>query len=308
LGAEIESFVKSGDASKKGILAEKIEEFYNDLNMQLERDMLATMLKLYGERVSGFPVASVVADINSKYERDFEKFVNESFDKSIFKSKESLINFLNNPNQELLDADPIMTLSNDLLMHYRASAVADQSIVEAEEKYNHAFRLMVEGMRQANKKQRFYPDANSTMRLTYGTVRALPADPRNNAPENYFTILADMVAKHKPGDREFDLSQGIMDIYDSKNYGPYIDKNGYMCVNFLTDHDITGGNSGSPVINGKGELIGLAFDGNIEAMAGDVIFDPSLQRTINVDIRFVLLIMDKYAGARNLIEELTLVK
>jgi hypothetical protein len=167
---------------------------------------------------------------------------------------------------------------------------------------------MVEGMRLANKKGKFYPDANSTMRITYGKVRALPSDARNTAPANYYTILADMVRKHKAGDAEFDLSQGVIDIFNNKNYGPYVDKNGHMFVNFLTDHDITGGNSGSPVINGKGELIGLAFDGNIEAMAGDVIFDPNLQRTINVDIRFVLLIMDKYAGARNLIDELTLVK
>jgi hypothetical protein len=146
------------------------------------------------------------------------------------------------------------------------------------------------------------------MRLTYGKVRALPEDARNTAPQNYFTILADMVKKHKPGDAEFDLSPKVSEIFESKDYGPYVDKNGYMFVNFLTDHDITGGNSGSPVINGNGELIGLAFDGNIEAMAGDVIFDDNLQRTINVDIRFVLLIMDKYAGARNLVDELTLVK
>jgi len=221
-------------------------------------------------------------------------------------SKEALIAFVKNPSLEILENDPIMKLSENLLNHYNGSASTD--ILEKKEKYEHAFRLMVQGMRMANKKSKFYPDANSTMRITYGKVRALPADARNTAPSNYFTILADMVRKHKAGDPEFDLSQGVMDIYNSKNYGPYVDKNGYMFVNFLTDHDITGGNSGSPVINGKGELIGLAFDGNIEAMAGDVIFDPDLQRTINVDIRFVLLIMDKYAGARNLIDELTLVK
>jgi hypothetical protein len=224
----------------------------------------------------------------------------------VFESRASLIKFVNSPSLEILENDPIMKLSENLLNHYNGSATQD--VLDKKEKYEHAFRLMVEGMRLANRKGKFYPDANSTMRITYGKVRALPSDARNTAPANYYTILADMVRKHKAGDAEFDLSQGVIDIFNNKNYGPYVDKNGHMFVNFLTDHDITGGNSGSPVINGKGELIGLAFDGNIEAMAGDVIFDPNLQRTINVDIRFVLLIMDKYAGARNLIDELTLVK
>ena len=148
----------------------------------------------------------------------------------------------------------------------------------------------------------------STLRLTYGKVRALPADVRNDAKKNYYTTLEGMVKKHKAGDPEFDLSQRLIDLYKTKGYGQYADKDGSMPVNFLTDNDITGGNSGSPVLNGKGELIGLAFDGNIEAMAGDVIFDKNLQRTINVDIRFVLFIIDKYAGAYNLIKEMTIIK
>ena len=117
-----------------------------------------------------------------------------------------------------------------------------------------------------------------------------------------------MVAKYQPGDDEFDLPQGILDLYKKRDFGQYADKNGYMPVNFLTNNDITGGNSGSPVLNGKGELIGLAFDGNIEAMAGDVIFDDKLQRTINVDIRYVFWLVDKLSGADNIIDELTIKK
>jgi hypothetical protein len=307
LGRTLERFAKSTnqEAEKAGVMAQ-VKEFYADLNMNLERDMYVQMLQLYAQKAVGYPQASQVLDMVETNGYDFSGFISKAFDNSVFNSLETVLKFIENPSLDVLEKDPLMNLSENLLNHYNGSASSE--INEKKERYEHAFRLMVQGMRLANKKGKFYPDANSTMRITYGTVRALPADARNNAPSNYFTILADMVRKHKPGDAEFDLSQGLIDIYNNKNYGPYVDKNGYMFVNFLTDHDITGGNSGSPVINGKGELIGLAFDGNIEAMAGDVIFDPALQRTINVDIRFVLLIMDKYAGARNLIDELTLVK
>jgi hypothetical protein len=205
----------------------------------------------------------------------------------------------------MLTNDPLFKLSNDLLTHY---ANVPEKIVAAQENYQKSYRLLVEGLRESKLSTILYPDANSTLRLTYGKVRALPADARNDAKKNYYTTLQGMVNKHKAGDPEFDLSQRLIDLYKAKDFGQYADKNGYLPVNFLTDNDITGGNSGSPVLNGKGELIGLAFDGNIEAMAGDVIFDKNLQRTINVDIRFVLFIIDKYAGADNLIKEMTIIK
>ena len=157
-------------------------------------------------------------------------------------------------------------------------------------------------------KGKYYPDANSTLRLTYGTIRALPKDKRNDAKVNYYTTLEGTIAKYKPNDEEFDLPKRLMELYEKKDYGRYADAAGYLPVNFLSDQDITGGNSGSPVLNGNGELIGLAFDGNIEAMAGDVIFDPKLQRTISVDIRYVLFVIDKFAGAQNIINELKIVE
>jgi hypothetical protein len=163
-------------------------------------------------------------------------------------------------------------------------------------------------MRQANPKAKYYPDANSTLRLTYGKVRSLPKDKRNDAKKNYYTTMQGEVAKYKPNDEEFDLPKRLLELYEKKDFGQYADKAGYMPVNFLTDNDITGGNSGSPVLNGKGELIGLAFDGNIEAMAGDVIFDKDLQRTINVDIRYVLWVIDRYSNAKHIVDEMTIVK
>ncbi|HTO15803.1 MAG TPA: S46 family peptidase, partial [Edaphocola sp.] len=181
-------------------------------------------------------------------------------------------------------------------------------LIQPENDFQAAFRKLVAGLRESGLSKIRYSDANSTLRLSYGKVRALPVgDKENDAEFNNYTTLKGMVAKYKPNDLEFDLPQHMLDMYAKKDYGRYANERGELSVNFLSDNDITGGNSGSPVINGKGELIGLAFDGNIEAMAGDVIFDADLQRTINVDIRYVLWLIDKYSNAKHIVDELTIV-
>ncbi len=147
-----------------------------------------------------------------------------------------------------------------------------------------------------------YPDANFTMRMTYGKV--LDYYPYDAVHYNWYTTVDGVIQKYKKGDYEFDLPQHFIDLCDKKEYGRYASAEGYMPVCFITDNDITGGNSGSPVINGNGELIGLAFDGNWEAMTGDIAFEPELQRTICVDIRYVLWVMDIYAGAGHLLNEM----
>jgi hypothetical protein len=157
---------------------------------------------------------------------------------------------------------------------------------------------------QPNKK--FYPNANSTMRLTYGQV--LPYDPKDAVTYHYTTTIDGIFEKEIPGNYEFTVPERLRTLWKNKDYGQYADKDGNMIVNFLTNNDITGGNSGSPVINGEGHLIGTAFDGNWEAMSGDIFFEPNIQRTIVCDIRFVLFIVDKYAGATNLIDEMKIIK
>ncbi|GAW88191.1 peptidase S46 [Flavobacterium psychrophilum] len=183
-----------------------------------------------------------------------------------------------------------------------------EDITKAQNDYGASFRLLVEGLRESKIGTIKYPDANSTLRLSYGKVRALPADKRNDAKVNNYTTLNGQVKKYKKGDEEFDLPIRVLEMNKNKDFGRFADKDGSLHVNFLTDNDITGGNSGSPVLNGKGELIGLAFDGNIEAMAGDVIFDKKLQRTINVDIRYVLWVIENFSGAKHIVDEMTLVK
>ena len=151
-----------------------------------------------------------------------------------------------------------------------------------------------------------YPDANSTMRLTYSKV--LPYSPKDAVIYDYITTLDGVMEKEDPNNWEFVVPARLKELWKAKDFGPYALENGKMPVAFLCNGDITGGNSGSPVLNDKGELIGLAFDGNWEAMSGDVIFEPSLQRCINVDIRYVLFIIDKYGKAGYLLDEMNIVK
>ncbi|WP_298424160.1 S46 family peptidase [uncultured Kordia sp.] len=281
-----------------------INNTFENAYIPLEKDVFAAQLKLYVEK-SGYELPPLVKEINEETGGDFESYIDAIFELSIFTSKERLEAFLKYPNKILLENDPLYLLSSDLLTKYRDQP---EAIATAREAYTKAYRKLVQGLRESKLSTVEYPDANSTLRLTYGKVVALPKDSRNDAKINNYTTMKGMVAKYKPNDDEFDLPQGILDLYKKKDFGQYADKNGYMPVNFLTNNDITGGNSGSPVLNGKGELIGLAFDGNIEAMAGDVIFDDNLQRTINVDIRYVLWLVDNLAGADNIIEELTIKK
>ncbi|MDM1407679.1 S46 family peptidase [Myroides sp. DF42-4-2] len=283
-----------------------IEDIYEGQNEALEKEMLAKQLELYATKSEGYAIAPYIAQIQKEYNGDFQKFVNEAFEKSVFVNKSKIEAFLANPTNTTIANDPLLKLSVAIMEQYRAKS---DELALLEDKYQKAYRLFVDGVRKSNPEGKYYPDANSTLRLTYGTVKDLPRGEKvNDAKENWYTTLKGTVAKHIPGDEEFDVPQKLIDLYNAKDYGVYADKQSHLPVNFLTNHDITGGNSGSPVLNGKGELIGLAFDGNIEAMAGDVIYDPELQRTINVDIRYVLFIIDKFADAKHIVDEMNVVK
>ena len=294
--ADDESMIDQADNAVKDFL------MTSDLN--LEKEMLTEMLSLYTEKAD-YTLPHSIDYYSNELNMPLEDYLAAVFELSIFTSEDRMKAFIAIPNKELLENDPLMLLSNKLIAHYFSS---DSKIEDAEEKFDRAYRLLVDGMRKSGLSPVIYPDANSTLRLTYGKVSPLPYDKRNDAKENYYTTLKGTVKKFVDDDPEFDLPQGLIDLYESKDFGPYADDDGYMPVNFLTNNDITGGNSGSPVLNGKGELIGLAFDGNIEAMAGDVIFDNRLQKTINVDIRYVLFLIDKYAGAKHIVDEMTVIK
>ena len=278
-----------------------IDNSFKDYHLPLEKEILAEQLKLYTSK-SKYPLPELVSQIGEK--QDINAYVDAIFNLSMFSSKERTQAFLEYPNADLLANDPLYKLSSALLTKYREQPEALQQPLND---YQKSFRLLVEGLRSSGISTIKYPDANSTLRLSYGKVRALPKDVRNDASINNYTTFKGVINKYKPNDDEFDLPKDMLDIFEKKDYGRYANKKGQLSVNFLTDNDITGGNSGSPVLNGKGELIGLAFDGNIEAMAGDVIFDKDLQRTINVDIRYVLWLIDTYSNAKNIVDELTII-
>ena len=308
LGKQLDNFSKA-DANKRAQLLPQITEMadqmYKDMHVPAEKDILAAQLKLYNSKVTGYAIAPLVKKTGIENANDYTNYVSATIDSSIFGSLDKVKAFLQNPSQNQLDTDGLYLLSNDMLAHFTARS---PEIIKAQNDFGAAFRLLVEGLRESKIGTIKYPDANSTLRLTYGKVRALPADKRNNVKINNYTTLNSQVKKYKKDDQEFDLPAKVLEMEKNKEYGRYADKDGSLHVNFLTDNDITGGNSGSPVLNGKGELIGLAFDGNIEAMAGDVIFDKKLQRTINVDIRYVLWVIENFANAKHIVDEMTLVK
>ena len=307
LGRQLEMYTKA-DAAKRTEMAPAIEEMANEMFKELhipaEKDILAAQLALYAKK-AGYALAPTVEKLAKENNGDFTNYVASAFDASIFTSIEKIKAYLANPNDVTLTSDPLYVLSNDLTAHIGKRS---EDLMKAQNDFGASFRLLVEGLRESKIGTTLYPDANSTLRLTYGKVRSLPADKRNDATVNNYTTLAGQVKKYKKGDLEFDLPSKVLDMNAKKEFGRYADKDGSLHVCFLTDNDITGGNSGSPVLNGKGELIGLAFDGNIEAMAGDVIFDQKLQRTINVDIRYVLWVIENFSGAKHIVDEMTLVK
>ena len=278
--------------------------FYKDYNPPTDNKSTKAMLKLYRADVPvKFQPDFFTTIVDKKYKGNIDKFVDELFAKSIFASETKLMAFLNKP--------VLKTIENDQLYITAASFFKTASELSKESSQfdgdlTAGKRLWIAALMEMAPEKTQYPDANSTMRLSYGTVKDY--DPRDAVTYKYYTTLQGVVDKYKPGDYEFDLPQRLIDLNNKKEYGRYGSSKGYMPVCFLTTNDITGGNSGSPVMNGNGELIGLAFDGNWEAMSGDIAFEPELQRTIVVDIRYVLWVMDVYAGAKNLVDEMTIVQ
>lgn len=302
LASALEKKNKAATEESVKALRTVVTNHFKDKDPAIEKKTFAELLRMYAADVKKSDLPSIFTTIEKEYHNDFTAFANDVYATSVFATPEQANKFLDKP--------ALKTLKKDLAW------ITAESMADARNKYMGSFnktrteiaagnRLFIAGIRQMSPAKVFYPDANSTMRVSYGKVEDYyPADAVHY---NYFTTLKGVMEKEDPTNDEFIVEPKLKDLYKMKDYGPY-GQNGELVTCFLTTNDITGGNSGSPVINGDGQLIGLAFDGNWEAMSGDIMFEPALQRTINVDIRYVLFIIDKFAGATNLINELTLVK
>ncbi len=282
--------------------------FLSNENMPSDENILAAMCKMFYTDIDPkqHPV-DFYNKLNTRYgnlndEVTYKKFSADVFSKTMILDDAKWNAFIANPDSTTLQTDPAYQYSISFVKNYlkyqpKSSTFSNQK--------SDLDRLYMKGILEMNKGKALYPDANFTMRLSAGNVKSYR--PRDAVYYDYVCTMKGVMEKYVPGDYEFDLPKDLIEAVKRKDYGPYKDtRTNDLVVGFITTNDITGGNSGSPVLNANGELIGLAFDGNYEALSHKIAFDKDLNRTICVDIRYVLWCIDKLGGAKNIISELTL--
>jgi len=273
-------------------------DFYKDYNTATDKKVAKALIALFKEKVSATDLPDFYKTIDSNYQGSIDNYVDAMFSQSVFVSEEKL-NAALSGDKKVIENDPAFVAAKNIS---DAMAKYNKELEQYRSLYAKGQKQYIAGLLEMKAGQAIYPDANSTMRLTYGKV--LSYSPKDGATYDYVTTLDGVMQKEDPKNWEFVVPAKLKELYKAKDFGQYALKDGRMPVAFLTNNDITGGNSGSPVMNGKGELIGTAFDGNWESMSSDIIFEPSLQRCINVDIRYTLFIMDKFGGAGYLLNEM----
>lgn len=288
------------------VLQGYIDNFYKDYDMNVDRRLVANLFKYVVDHMNADFCPEFLLKANKKYKGNFDEYAEDLFEKSIFADPEKLAKFMQKPSLRTLEKDPLAKAGNEALEAYRAlGSNVDENMQENLER---GIRDFTDGILQINDKngKLMSPDANSTIRLTYGNVMSY--DPKDGVSYHYYTTMKGVIEKEDPENSEFNVPTRLKELYAKKDFGRYANKRGEMPTCFITNNDITGGNSGSPVINAKGQLIGLAFDGNSEAMSGDIDFEENLQRCICLDSRYMLWVIDVFAGAKNLIEEMDIVR
>lgn len=297
---------------KKGIkaaitaLQEQGKKFFNkDYSTVVDRKVSKQLLALYAQLIPAGQRISIFKVIDGQFAGSTDAFVDACFDRSIFRSSKALAAFLQNPSADKLKKDLMVQYAKSVKEGYKAT---DEAMKAETNAYNRAHKTWVAGMLALKQKEgkAIYPDANSTLRLTYGKIGSY--EPADGKEYLYYTTLKGVMEKEDLENPEFVVSPKLKELYEKKDFGPYAMADGRMPVCFVTATDNTGGNSGSPVFNSKGELIGVGFDRNYEGLTGDIAYNPQLQRAACVDIRYVLFVIDKYAGAKHLIDELTIVR
>ena len=306
---KIKAICEEANDAKRDAMIEALKEeadaFYKDYDENVERRICSQMMLYTYQHINVKYCPDCLKTADRKFKGDFVAWVNNFFDKSIFANKEAFDNFMKNPSMKIMERDGILKVGKEIYEKYRELYFTISQ--ENRDNLTRGSRDFVDGILQINAGKRLMsPDANSTIRLTYGNVKAY--EPRDGVTYHYYTTLDGVMQKEDPRSSEFTVPQRLKDLYAEKDLGPYANRNGQLPTCFITTNDITGGNSGSPVLDAYGNLIGLAFDGNGEAMSGDVDFEENLQRCICLDARYMLFVIDKYANAQNLIEEMDIVR
>lgn len=279
-----------------------------DYHTGTEKELFAEMTRLFQENIPAAQLPDIYTNVISGKSKcagcytgkTYAAYADFVFANTFLADSNKFNAFCKAPNYNKLKADPAVAYAVSFARNY--SNNFQSKIEEFNEKKTDLGREYLRRMMMQKSNKNFYPDANSTMRITYGKVKSY--DPQDGVHFDYFTTLDGLMAKYKPNDEEFDVPADLVTLYKNKDYGQYADADGKLHTCFITNNDITGGNSGSPVMNAFGELTGTAFDGNWEAMSGDIAFDKKYKRTIVCDIRFVLFLVDKLGHADNLIKEM----
>lgn len=282
-----------------------IEEIYQECDMRAEHEMLKYTLKTFVDNVPPLYRGDYINGLAKQFNNDGEAMADYIFSNSIFTNPEKFRQIVKNDQPvSVFGEDPLNLMSKSIGVRPFNETISKickgESIDQLEAEYGRVMYQM-----NLDKGRNQYPDANSTMRLTYGTVG--PLDPSDGIHCKSQTTTQGLWDKYNPDNYDFNIKPRMLGFLESKDWGNYCEK-GKMFIDFLTNNDITGGNSGSPVMNSKGEIIGLAFDGNKESLASDAYFHPQMNKCVNVDIRYVLWIIDKYAGAGYLIDEMHIIK
>ena len=290
------------------IINDDINTVYNwlhnrDYNHDIDRRIAKEVLPLYFELTQPEERAPYLNEVFAKYKGDLDKYIDDVYETSIIANENNRNKFLKKPTVKAFEKDLAMQLRSAVMNSYRELYSKNGEFAKT---INPLHKTYLKGLMEMANGAPVYPDANFTMRLTYGNVK--PYSPKDGVTYNLYTTLKGVMEKENPESSEFIVPARLKELYNTKDFGRYAMANGEMPVAFLTTNDITGGNSGSGVLNSRGELIGLAFDGNWESLSGDINFDDNLQRCINVDIRYVLFVIEKLGNCERLIDEMNIVE
>ena len=285
-------------------LEDVFADIYNkDYDKEVDRAIAKAMLPALAKALKPEELPAFYKTIQEEYKGNSDAFVDDLFDNSIFSSRENLDKFLKKPTVKAIEKDLATLFSRTKLEKLQEVA---KELVQATEGLDLLHKAYIRGLGEMKLPTPSYPDANFTIRLTYGNVKSY--DPKDGVHYKYFTTTDGILQKEDPENPEFVVPAKLKELIQKKDFGRYAMADGTMPVCFLTTNDITGGNSGSPVIDGEGNLIGCAFDGNWESLSGDINFDDNLQRCIALDIRYMLFILDKLGGCKHLIDEMTIIE